>query len=303
MLNLTFLGTAAAVPSRDRAMSCIALKQGHSITLFDCAEGSQRQLMISRLSFMKIDRIFITHMHGDHMLGLPGLLQTMGMSGRKSPLSVYGPKGIKQSVLQMMDASEGEIGYELTITEVGPGDIVEFTEGCVLVFKTEHGIDSLGYLYREKDLPGTFNKQKAIDLGLVPGPDFSRLQAGETVNGVRPEEIIGPPKKGISVVYTGDTIPCEGTRTHARNADVLVHESTYCIGDEELAKSHWHTTNVQAAEIAKSCNVRALFLTHFSNRYEDLDLVRAQAQDVFENVFAVKDLDSFDISPKSIRQV
>ncbi len=303
MLNITFLGTGAAVPSRNKAMSCIAIKQNKSITLFDCAEGSQRQLMISPLSFMKIDSIFITHMHGDHVLGLPGLLQTMGMSGRKEPLGVYGPSGIKSGLETMLSVCEGEIGYDLTIQEVEPGEVIDLGYAKVSVFKTEHGMYSLGYVYREKDAPGTFNKAKALELGLTPGPEFSRLQAGEIVKGVYPDQVIGPAKKGMVVVYTGDTIPCQSIRDNSVDADVLIHECTYAAGEEELAKAHWHSTSVQAAEVARDCNVKCLMLTHVSNRYDDVIVVEEEAKEIFSNTYAVKDLEQFDVTPKGVKQV
>ena len=303
MLNLTFLGTAASVPSRDRTMSCIGIRQDRAVTLFDCAEGSQRQLMISKLSFMKIDDIFITHLHGDHVYGLPGLLQTMGMTGRKNPLRVFGPKGIAHCLEVMMSVCEGTLEYDLTVTELEAGDSVRLPKATVTAFETSHGIPSLGYLYVEDDGPGHFDKAKALELGLKPGPEFSRLQAGETVNGVAPEQIIGPPKRGMRIAYTGDTVPVPAIAQVSEGADVLIHESTYGPAENELAQQHFHSTCTDAAEAARKAGVRMLMLTHVSNRYDDLTELENCAREIFENTVAVRDLDSFDVSANSITQV
>ena len=303
MLELTFLGTAAAVPSRDRSMSCIAVKQGPQVTVFDCAEGSQRQIMVSSLSFMKIGAIFITHMHGDHILGLPGLLQTMGMSNRKDPLIVCGPVGFTASLGRLMDACEGEVEYELDVRDLRPGDTVRVGGATVTAFATEHGVVSLGYVYVEDDLPGKFDKAKAVELGIRPGPDFSRLQNGECVNGVRPEQIIGPSRRGARLVYTGDTIPMDSTAEAASGADVLIHESTYCGEDSELAAKNFHSTCVQAAEIATRAGAGALILTHISNRYDGTEHMLAQSREVFPNSFVAEDMATFSVTTSGVTQV
>ena len=303
MLEITFLGTGAGVPSKDRAMSAVAVRQGSQVTLFDCAEGTQRQLMISKLSFMKIDQIFITHLHGDHMLGLPGLIQTMGMSGRKSPLDVYGPKGIRDAVLGMLNACEGVYEYDLHITELEPSERLEFKTHAVTAFPTRHGVPSLGFRYEENETPGAFDKAKAISLGISPGPDFGRLQRGETVNGVRPEQVMDPPKKGLSVVYTGDTVPDESVVIGSKGADVLIHDSTYDVGEVERAALHMHSTCGQAAEIAKRASVRYLLLTHFSHRYDDGTVLQDHAREIFGNTFSVNDFDIFELTRSELRPV
>ena len=301
MFDILFLGTGASVPSRDRSLPCVAVRQGRSVSLFDCGEGSQRQLMISPFSFMKIDRIFISHMHGDHILGLPGLLQTMGMSGRKKPVSVCGPKGIARALNSMMDACEGELEYELEITELEGGESLDFDSFTVTAFRTEHNTPSIGFVYREHDRPGTFNKDKAIKLGLEPGEDFSRLQNGETVKGVRPEQIIGPVRPGCSMVYTGDTVPCREIAEASSDVDVLIHEATYIDDDLELAKVHFHSTARLAAETARDCNVRMLALIHVSNRYGDAELSLAEAKSIFENTVAPNDLQMITVMNGGIR--
>lgn len=301
MLEIFFLGTGAAVPSRYRCMSCIAVRQESTVTLFDCAEGSQRQLMLSPLSFMKVNAIFITHMHGDHTLGLPGLLQTMGMSGRKTPLVVCGPKGFRESLEMLMGACEGETVYELDVRELEPGDSVDIPGGTVTAFATEHGIPSLGYIYREADLPGKFDKDRAIGLGLTPGPDFAAIQRGEVVRGVRPSEILGPPRSGLTLAYTGDTLSSKAIEDSVRGVDAIIHESTYDSADEALAEKNLHSTCTQAARTAAAAGAKGLILTHISNRYDDTDGMLAHARDVFPCTFVAKDMDVFELTSSGLR--
>ncbi len=303
MLELVFLGTGAAVPSRDRAMSSVALKNGPSALLFDCAEGTQRQLMLSPVSFMKIGSIFITHMHGDHMLGLPGLLQTMGFAGREKPLTVCGPVGFRRSLEMLLGACEGEVEYELDVREVSPGDSVSIDGATVTAFATEHGTASVGYVYQEDPRPGRFDKARALELGLHPGPDFSAIQRGETVRGVTPDEIVGPERPGLRVAYTGDTVRLDGIADAARGADVLIHESTYSADDIELAKKNLHSTCVEAAETAAAAGVKGLILTHISNRYTSTDELLAQSKEVFPDTYVASDMDRFEVTHSGIRQV
>ena len=301
MFEILFLGTGASVPSKDRSLPCVAVRQGRSISLFDCGEGSQRQLMISPFSFMKIDRIFITHLHGDHILGLPGLLQTMGMSGRRDPVSVYGPTGLLKALKSMLDACEGELEYELRIEEVEGDEEFSFDSFDVTVFRTVHNTPSVGYVYSEHERPGIFNKEKAERLGLIPGEDFSRLQAGEIVKGVSPDQVIGPKRPGCSLVYTGDTVPCSEILNASKDVDVLIHEATYIEEDSGLAKEHFHSTAKAAAETASKCNVRMLALIHISNRYGDCEASLAEAKSVFGNTIAPDDFQMLTVTNGSVR--
>ncbi len=303
MLEILFLGTGASIPSRDRAMPSVAVRCGTDIVLFDCGEGTQRQMMVSPLSFMKVKAIFITHMHGDHFLGLPGLLQTMGLSGRKERLLVCGPKGLSKGLKAVLSVCEGQIGYELIAVDLEDGNSVELDGIKVTAFKTEHSVPSLGYKLSEKDAKGKFDKKKAVELGLSPGPDFSRLQEGETVKGVTPRMVIGPPRPGCSVVYSGDTVPCRKLSKAAKGADVLIHESTYSHDEQKLASEHMHSTSVQAAETARDCGCRALFLIHTSNRYDDKSVVEDEAKTVFENSVLPNDMEMYAVSKKDIRKL
>ena len=303
MLDLVFLGTGAGVPSRDRAMSSVALKNGSSVILFDCAEGTQRQLMLSPVSFMKVDAIFVTHMHGDHMLGLPGLLQTMGFAGRDRPLTLCGPAGFRSSLEKLLGACDGDVESELDVLELPPGESVKVPGGRVTAFATEHGTPSLGYVYDQDPLPGKFDKEKALELGLQPGPDFAAIQRGESVRGVPPESIVGPKRPGLRVAYTGDTVKLDSIAEAVSGSDVLIHESTYSADDSELAAKNLHSTCVQAAETAVKASAKCLILTHISNRYNDTEGLLAQSRSVFQNAFVASDMDHFEVNLSGVRQV
>ncbi|MCL2317448.1 MAG: ribonuclease Z [Methanomassiliicoccaceae archaeon] len=303
MLDILFLGTGASIPSRDRGMPCVAVRSGSDVVLFDCGEGSQRQLMISPISFMKVKAIFITHMHGDHFLGLPGLLQTMGLSGRKDKLLICGPEGISSIMEVFLKVCEGKIDYELDIVEATHGSSFVFKGFSVAAFKTEHSQPSFGYKLTEKPVRGVFNKEKAIELGLRPGPDFTRLQDGETVKGVTPEMVIGQSRPGCSLVYSGDTTKCGGLTMAASGADVLIHESTFSKKESKLAEEHKHSTSVQAAETATECGCRVLFLIHTSNRYDDKSILEDEAKAVFERTVVPSDMDMYKVSKTSVKKI
>ena len=302
MLDILFLGTGASIPSRDRTMPCIAIRHASDIVLFDCGEGSQRQLMMSPLSFMKVVGIFITHMHGDHILGLPGLLQTMGMSGRKVPLIVCGPKGFINGLKNVLSVCEGDLTYALDVRELDDGDVVKFKGFSVHAFENEHNTSSLGYSLREDDVR-RFDKERAIALGIDPGPAFSKLQNGEAIGSITSDMVMGEPRRGCSVVYSGDTVPCAGLTKASEDADVLIHESTYSEEHADMAKEHWHSTATQAAATAKECGCRALMLVHISNRYDDRSVIKEEAQAIFENTFLPNDLEMFSITKDDIRSI
>jgi ribonuclease Z len=302
-MEILFLGTGASVPSRDRSTSCIALRYGSDVLLMDCGEGSQRQLMISPFSFMKIRAILITHAHGDHVLGLPGLLQTMGLLGRKERLDVYGPKGVDEFIRSSTASTGGEIPYELEFHVTAPGDGFEAGPFKIRAFGTDHGIPSMGYSVSEPDKPGRLDRGKALSLGIEDGPDMSRLKNGETVKGVRPEQVVGPPVKGVRAVYTGDTRPSPELEEESEGADVIIHESTYVDADSALADSHFHSTAGQAARTAAKAGARLLILTHVSNRYDDSrDEVLAEARRFFPDSDLAEDFDLYEINAKSVKR-
>ncbi len=300
MFDLLFLGTGASIPSRNRALPCVAVKRGPDIVLFDCGEGSQRQLMQSRFSFMKIRAIFITHLHGDHFYGLPGLLQTMGMSGRKDPLIVCGPAGLKDALTTCLNVCEGEIEYPVDIRDVGPDDVIDVNDMNVTVFKTEHEILSQGYVIREPDPVAKVDKAKAAEYGIF-GKDFRVLEKGGVVNGVSMNDIVLPHVPGRSVAYTGDTVKCDSVIEAVRGVDVLIHESTYSSSEEGHAVEHNHSTAAWAAEVAKEAGVGTLFLTHISNRYKNRDVLLREATEIFPNTLVPSDFDLYTMTKNGIR--
>ncbi|MDR3205928.1 MAG: ribonuclease Z [Candidatus Methanoplasma sp.] len=303
MAEILFLGTGASLPSRDRSPSCVAVRLKRDIALFDCGEGAQRQMMLSPFSFMKVACILITHMHGDHVFGLPGIIQTMSMSGRKEPLTVCGPEGIREYLDAVLSICEGNICYQLDVVEVSPGYEVEFREFSVSVFETDHVVASVGYVLREHDQKGRFDREKAISLGLSPGPDFARLRDGDTVNGVAPDSVIEPPAKGLSVVYSGDTAPCKGLDDAALGTDILIHEATYADSEKHMAAKFKHSTSLQAAELAKKSGCRHLFITHVSNRYDDRKMLEAEARETFPDTDLAEDFRLFLVTKDSVRSV
>lgn len=303
MIEILFLGTGASIPSKEKSLPGVALRSAGAITLFDCGEGTQRQFMFSKMSFMKIERIFISHMHGDHTLGLSGLLQTMGLSGRTKTLSVYGPKGIEKKVYDMISATDGEVPYPLEFYELEDGEVYDFGSVSVKAFATEHNIESFGFVYREKDLPGSVNLKKAEKLGITSGRDLAKLKEGKSVAGVKPSDIVGKKKKGLSVVYTGDTKPCVSLTKASKNCDAMIHECTYAESESELAEQWCHSTAKGAAEDAKKCKARALFLIHLSNRYKNPKPVLDEAKKYFSESYVPSDLEMYSVTEKEIRLV
>lgn len=300
-MEILFLGTSAAVPSKLHATSCIAVRSGHDIVLLDCGEGSQRQLMLSPFSFMKVKAVLITHLHGDHVFGLPGLLQTMSLSNRTDPLLVCGPPGTASALDAMMSVTEGETTYPVDVVEVEGGE--ELTAGCYAIrpYATDHGIASVGYVLREPDRPGRIDAEKARSLGIQGGKEMALLKSGETVRGVRPEQVVSPPIPGYAVAYSGDTRPCTTEDEAVRGVDILIHESTYLDAEASNASDHFHTTARQAAEVARGAGVGHLILTHISNRYDDREQVLREAETVFRNVRVADDMDLYELSGKGLR--
>ena len=301
MPEILFLGTSAAVPSKARSTSCIALRSGPDILLLDCGEGAQRQLMLSPFSFMKVRAILITHLHGDHVFGLPGLLQTMSLSDRKDPLLVCGPVGTAAALDAMMSVTEGETQYEVQVREVAGGEEISVAGMTVVPYRTEHGIASVGYVVRDKSRPGKIDAAKAKSLGISEGREMALLKSGQEVRGVKPSEVVSPPIEGYWIAYSGDTVPCETENEAVKGVDVLIHESTYMDAESQQAADHFHSTAAQAARIASDAGAGFLILTHLSNRYEDHGEVLAEAKKVFENTFVADDMHRYELSSKGLR--
>jgi ribonuclease Z len=299
VMQLTFLGTGGGMPSPSRGVSAIALQVGRDVLLFDCGEGTQRQFMLSSVSFMKVTNIYITHFHGDHFLGLPGLIQSMSFSGRKEPLALHGPPGMIDIAKQVSSLGYFQLGFQLTAAEMQDGDTVDLGPLTVTALAGEHTVPEISYVIEEKERPGRFLTERAKELGVAPGPQFSTLQSGgEIIVGdrvVRSSDVLGPPRRGRKVVISGDTRPTARLTQAAKGADVLVHEATLDSSLQEGAKSYGHSTAREAGEVAREANVDLLVLTHISNRYEDVSVLEAEAREVFPRAVIAKDLMSLDV--------
>jgi ribonuclease Z len=291
-LSLFFAGTAGSVPTARRGLPALLLRAGGDRILFDCGEGTQQQLLRS-VGLPELDVIFITHYHLDHWLGIIGILKTFDLRGRERPLTVYGPPGLK-ALLDAMRPAWGRVTYPLSLEELDPHEEVAFDGYVVAPFPVEHRVRAYGYSFAEDDRPGRFDAETATRLGVTPGPDFGRLQAGETVNGVTPDQVLGEPRRGRRIVYTGDTAPCQATEVFAHEADLLVHEATFL--DDELARARetGHSTARQAAEVASAAGVKLLALTHLSTRYFPRD-IRDEARAVFADTLVPRDFDTIEV--------
>ncbi|MCA1814367.1 MAG: ribonuclease Z [Halobacteriales archaeon] len=293
-MRLVFLGTAGSWPTADRSVSAVALKRGGEVLLFDCGEGTQRQFQRASVSYMEVTRILLTHLHGDHFLGLPGLIQTMDMNGRTASLQVVGPPGTLDVVRQLVPIGHFKPSFPIDVQEVRDGARLDGGTYTIHARALKHNVPNLGYALVEALRPGRFHKQRAMELGVPEGPAFGKLQRGEDValpSGavVRSEEVVGTPRPGRKVVYTGDCLPCEATVELAQGADVLIHDSTFG-SDFAEANRYGHSTSAQAAFIARSAGARKLYLTHFSARYRDVAPLLAEARAVFPDTEAAHDL-------------
>lgn len=298
-MQIVFLGTSGSWPTPKRNVSAIAIKRGPEVLLFDCGEGTQRQFMLSKLSFMQVRRVFLTHFHGDHFLGLPGMIQSMTMNGREAPLEVYGPQGVERLVSELVSLGYFTPGFSIQTKELPPGSSLDGGEYVVRAFEAVHTVPGLSYVLEEKMRPGRFLREKAESLGIPPGPLYSRLQDGHavTVGGrtFEPSDVLGPPRRGRKIVYTGDSMPHETLIEMARGADVLIHDATSDAALEEKANRYGHSSSRQAATVAKEAGVGLLVLTHFSPRYEDASPILADAKSIFENSRLAEDFAEIDV--------
>jgi ribonuclease Z len=292
-LSIFFAGTAGSVPSARRGLPAIVIRRGGEKLLFDCGEGTQRQLLRS-IGLIDVDAIFITHFHADHWLGLPGMLKSLALREREQPLTVYGPPGLRDLVASMK-AAFGRLPYPLSLVELEPAETVPGAGYLVAAVPVIHkGAASFGYALVEEARPGQLDAALAERLGVRPGPDFGRLQRGETVGGISPEQVMGPKREGRKIVLSGDTAPCEALAIAAHQADVLVHEATFREEEAERARQTYHSTARQAAETARDAEVRLLALTHVSSRYAGGEL-REEARAVFANTQAPRDFDTIEV--------
>lgn len=308
-MELEFLGTGAGSPSKKRNVSSVALKlleERNAVWLFDCGEATQHQILYTTIRPRKIEKIFITHLHGDHIFGLPGLLSSRSFQGGEEPLTIYGPKGIKQFVLTALKVSESRLGYPLNFVELtDEGEIFHDQTFTVYAKKLDHKIACFGYRVVEADHPGALNVDKLREAGVPSGPIYGQLKAGKTVklpdgrvlNG---KDFIGQAQPGRVVAILGDTRKTKAAVELGKNADVLVHESTFAKNEPKMARAYYHSTSKQAAEVARDAHAKRLLLTHISARYTGKAAYQLaySVRNIFKNTRVVNDFDVYDIPLK-----
>jgi ribonuclease Z len=291
-LDVLFVGTSGSAPSARRGLPATLVRRGGDRLLFDCGEGTQRQLVRST-GLVELEEIFITHFHADHVLGLPGMLKTFALRQRERELSVYGPAGLR-ALFGVLKPIVGRVTFPVKLYELEPNDELTRDGYRIAAYATDHSDGALGYALVEDPRPGAFDPERARELGVTPGPDFGRLQEGETVSGVRPDQVMGDPRRGRRVVLAGDSAPCEMTRLVAYEADLLIHEATFLEEEADRAAETRHSTARQAAELAAAAGVTMLALTHLSPRYAGRE-VRDEARAAFENTVVPRDFDRIEI--------
>ncbi len=308
-MRLTFLGTSAGAPTRYRNVSAIGLQfiQRSTLWLFDCGEGTQQQVLRSPLRLSQLERIFITHVHGDHLYGLPGLLASRSLQyAAETPVTVYGPPSVADYLQSVFRYSEARLGYPVTVVAVEPGLIYEDDEVSVWCAPLEHRVTTFGYALVEKPQPGRFKVEEAAALGIPPGPLYGQLKNGQVVTlpdgrTIDGATLVGPARPGRKIVYCSDTVYCQNAIDLSREADVLIHEATYATADLDLAERGGHSTAAQAAQVARAAGVKSLILTHFSGRYEakeglTVDDLLHEAQALFPDTYAAADFWSYEIA-------
>jgi ribonuclease Z len=301
-MQVTFLGTGGAVPTTRRNTSALMIRREGERLLFDCGEGTQRQMMRFSTGF-SVSHVFLTHLHGDHVLGLPGLCQTLDFNDREAALAIHTPPGTKPAVENLVGVTGARPGYPVRVHEARPGGVtLRADEYEVRAFETDHRTQSVGYVLVEDDRKGRFDRERAEELGVPAGPLFSKLHEGESVElddgrVIDSEQVVGPPRPGRRIVYTGDTRPTGATVEAATDADLLVHETTFGEDRAERAEMTGHSTAKQAAELADRVGAKRLALTHVSSRYAgESDRLEAEARDVFDGAVLPDDGDDIEIS-------
>jgi ribonuclease Z len=297
-LDVVFLGTAGSMPTARRSPTALLVRRGGERLLFDCGEGSQRQFLRSTLGLVDLSEIFLTHYHADHYLGLPGMLKTFSLRGRELPLTVFGPPGLNDLFASLRKIF-GRLTFALELVELKPGDKLERDGYLLETFAVEHGISALGYALVELPWPGRFDVERADSLGVPPGRERGALQRGEEISladgtAVRPEQVLGPARPGRKLVISGDTAAARTVVEAARDADLLIHEATFCEEERERANETRHSTAVQAAQVALAARVKMLALTHVSTRYFGPEVLR-EARGVFAATAVPKDFDIIEL--------
>ena len=299
-MELIFLGTSAAVPTVFRGLPSVALRfDDGSACLFDCGEGTQRQMMRSGMSFMDVNRILLSHFHCDHHLGLSGLLQTMNMSDRKESVEIIGPEGTAELMGHIKSIGHFSLNFELVVRELCDGEFMDCGKYSIRCIQNNHAKSSLCYAIEEKQRPGRFDLRRAKELGIPEGPLYRKLQGGKSISldsrEIKPEMVMGPSRRGRKVAYSGDTGYLETFADMATGSDVLIHEATFSKNESDEAKSFKHSTASEAARIAERAGVKKLFLTHISARYGRGKDLEAEAKGIFPESEVAEDFMRYEI--------
>lgn len=301
------LGTSSAVPTEDRHLSAVALERKGRVLLFDCGEGTQYRLMQAGLPRTRVDGIFITHLHGDHFYGLPGLLSTLSLQERTRPVTLVVPKGGRATLEAMPGDAPDDLSFSLDVLEMGfdfeSATVYETDEFVVTARPLEHGDFTMGFRFEERSRTGRFDVERARALGVPEGPAFGRLQAGESVSladgtTVEPGQVLGPDRPGVSVGYVTDTRPCSSGRLLAANVDLLYHDATFADNLHGRAVETMHSTAREAAEVARDAEVERLLLGHLSARYTDPTPLEIEARSVFPNSEVAEELRRYGLDPR-----
>ena len=297
-LDLVFLGTAGSMPTADRSPTALLVRRGGERLLFDCAEGTQRQMLRSSLGLIDLREVFLTHYHADHYLGLPGMLKTFSLRGREVPITIYGPPGLTE-LFTSLRRIFGKLTYRYELAELRPGDRLERGDYRLETFPVEHGVSSIGYALVEDDRPGRFDVEAADALGVPFGPERGALQRGETVilgdhTTVTPDQVLGAARPGRTIVIAGDTAPTRSVLKASMDVDLLVHEATFLEDERARAEETAHSTAVDAAQLARAAGVRMLALTHLSTRYFGPEAAR-EARAVFADTVVPRDFDIIEV--------
>ncbi len=297
-LDVVFLGTSGSAPTARRAPSATLVRRGGERLLIDCGEGTQRQLLRSDVGLVDIEEVFLTHLHADHFLGLPGMLKTFALRGRDLPLTVRGPRGTR-ALMASMGRLIGRLTYDLDIVELSPGEALTRDGYRLQAFSVSHGIEAIGYALVEEPRPGRFDVEAADTLGVPPGRERGSLQRGEVVvlsdgSVVKPEDVLGEARPSRKLVLTGDTAPAPSVVEAAAGADLLVHEATFLADERVRARETDHSTAGEAARVASEAGVKLLALTHVSNRYGGA-AVEEEAREVFAATVVPRDFDVIEL--------
>jgi ribonuclease Z len=293
-LDVVFLGTSGSAPTAQRGLSATLVRRGGERLLFDCGEGTQRQLLRCDVGLVELEEIFLTHYHADHYLGLPGMLKTFALRGRELPLTIYGPRGLTD-LLSALRRVFGRLTYPLTPVELEPGALLDRDGYRLETFDVDHGVKAVGYALVEEERPGRFDVEAANRLGVRDGPDRGTLQRGGAVTTpegreVTPQEVLGPARAGRKLVIAGDTAPAASVVAAARRAELLVHEATFLADEAERARDTLHSTAGGAALLAREAEVSLLALTHLSTRYFGHQVVE-EAREIFPETVVPRDFD------------